>query len=140
MNGSLLERQAALAAVALLAALSSLAIGRGDDSSPTQAESTAPGATQAWVEASVGVYGPGLYGTRTACDIELTPDLAGVAHPVLPCGARIVVEYGGRQVETRVVDRGVKAEGQAFALTEGLANELGLSGTQTVRWRFSSGG
>jgi rare lipoprotein A (peptidoglycan hydrolase) len=140
MTGALVERQAALAAVALLAALSSLAIGRNDDSGATRAEPSPPGATQAWNEASVGVYGAGLYGTQTACDTELTPDLAGVAHPVLPCGARIVVEYGGRRVETRVVDRGVKVEGQAFALTEALANELGLSGTQTVRWRFSSGG
>ena len=141
MSGALLERQAALAAVALVAALASLALTRGDGAPASS--STAPGVPapgpETWFDARVGTYGPGLYGQSTACGQRLTPTLEGIAHGVLPCGARIVVAFGGREVETRVVDRGPKGTGQEFTLTEALAGRLGMSGTQAIRWRFSSG-
>jgi actin-like ATPase involved in cell morphogenesis len=86
-----------------------------------------------------GTYGPGLYGRTTDCQVELTRETRGVAHPVLPCGARIIVAYGGREVETRVMDKGPYGAGQEFALTQALAGDLGLQGVQIVRWRFSEG-
>ncbi len=140
MTGALLERQAALAAVALLAALTSLALGRGGDATRATGETRdfRPGA-QTWNEATVGTYGPGLYGETTACGQRLTQQLEGIAHGVLPCGARIVVSFGGREVDTRVIDRGPKGTGQEFSLTEALAGRLGLAGLQQIRWRFSSG-
>lgn len=140
MSGALIERQAALAAVALLAALASLALTRGDDASgpSTASRPPAPPGTT-WYDATVGTYGPGLYGQTTACGRRLAPTLEGVAHGVLPCGARIVVSFGGREVETQVVDRGPKGEGQEFSLTEALAGKLGVTGIQTIRWRFSEG-
>jgi rare lipoprotein A (RlpA)-like double-psi beta-barrel protein len=142
MSGALLERQAALAAVALVAALASLALTRGDGT-PASSPSTAPGVPavgpEEWFDARVGTYGPGLYGQTTACGQRLTQALEGVAHGVLPCGARIVVSFGGREVETRVVDRGPKGTGQEFSLTEALAGKLGMSGIETIRWRFSAG-
>ena len=142
MSGALVERQAALAAVALLAALASLALTRGGDSTPAPADSSpsaGPAGTETWYDATVGTYGPGLYGRETTCGEELTPQLKGVAHGVLPCGARIVVSYAGREVDTRVVDRGPKGTGQEFTLTEALAAKLGVSGIQPIRWRFSTG-
>jgi len=141
VSGALIERQAALAAVALLAALASLALTRGDGptaSAPTPVEPGGTGA-ETWYEATVGSYGPGLYDRTTACGERLTQTLEGVAHGVLPCGARIVVSFGGREVDTRVVDRGPKGTGQEFSLTQALAGRLGVSGIQTIRWRFSSG-
>jgi hypothetical protein len=137
------ERQLALAGVALVSALASLALTRPDDGGEPAAAAAAadvPPAAQTWSEAAVGTYGPGLYGRPTECGIELTASTRGVSHPVLPCGARIVVAHGGRETDTRVIDRRSFGQGQAFALTEALGGDLGISGVQLVRWRFAPGG
>ena len=139
MNAKLLERQVALAGVALLAALGSLALGREsapEAVAPPVAAEPAPPAVGRWYEAPVGTYGPGFYGRTTACGVSLERSTKGIAHPILPCGARIVIEFGGKSVETRVVDRGPYGPGRDFALTQALAEELGLSGVRIVRWRF----
>jgi hypothetical protein len=139
VNAKLLERQVALAGVALLAVLGSLALGRADPGeapSASEAVPPAPPAVGRWYEAPVGAYGPGFYGRTTSCGVQLTPRTRGVAHPILPCGARLVVAFGGRTVETAVVDRGPYGPGREFALTQALAEELGLSGVRIVRWRF----
>ena len=139
MNAKLLERQVALAGVALLAAVGSLALGReapvDAPEVPVSAE-PAPPAVGRWYEAPVGTYGPGFYGRTTTCGVTLERSTKGVAHPILPCGARIVIAFGGNTVETRVLDRGPYGAGRDFALTQALAEELGLSGVRIVRWRF----
>ena len=77
-------------------------------------------------------------GTRTsACGVKIGPATVGVAHPRLPCGVRIVVEFHGTDVTTRVIDRGAVVPGHDFDLTQALARELGLQGTQTIHWRFA---
>ena len=48
---------------------------------------------------------------KSACGVLITPDTAGVAHPVLPCGAKIYIEFGGKQVLTQVIDHGHTAPG-----------------------------
>jgi hypothetical protein len=139
VNAKLLERQVALAGVALLAALGSLALGRSGAESAPEALPVVPPAPPAvgrWYEAPVGTYGPGFFGRTTSCGVALTRSTKGVAHPILPCGARLVVAFGGRTVETAVVDRGPYGPGREFALTQALAEELGLSGVRIVRWRF----
>ena len=78
-------------------------------------------------------------GGTTTCGAELTRELRGIVHPVLPCGARIVVAFGGREAETEVIDQGPVGAGEEFSLTAPLAAELGVDGLQTVRWRFSTG-
>jgi hypothetical protein len=139
VNARLLERQIALAAFALLTILATLALferGRGGETTSSLAP---PPAAGTWYEAAAGTLGQDFYGRTTTCDVTLTPRTQGVAHPVLPCGARIVVSHDGREVDTRVVDRAVYGSGQGLALTQALADELGVTGVETVRWRFSSG-
>ena len=139
MNRRLLERQLALGGVALLAVLGTLALGRATEAEPpARPPVEAPPVAGRWYEAPVGTYGPGLFGRTTDCQVRLTRATRGVAHPVLPCGARIVVAYGGREVDTRVIDKGPFGTRQEFALTQALASDLGLSGVQIVRWRFSA--
>ncbi len=138
MNTQLVERQIVLAGVALVATLATLALHRVGGGAEQPAEPP-PRAAATWYEATVGTFGRGSYGGVTTCDVTLTRALRGVAHPVLPCGARLVVAYGGREAETRVVDRATYGPGQEFALTDALASDLGLTGVATVRWRFSSG-
>src|SRR4051794_40197989 len=50
-------------------------------------------------------YGPGFFGHTTACGLELTPELVGVAHRTLPCGTNVAIHYGSRTVVVPV-DRG----------------------------------
>ena len=139
MNAELLERQVALAGVALLAALGTFALGhRAAPQEPSRARAALTVAVP-WREAAVGVYGPGFYGRTTECGIRLTRRIAGVAHPELPCGAWIVLSHGGREVEARVVDRGSFGSGEEFALTQALAARLDVAGIELVRWRFASG-
>jgi hypothetical protein len=139
VRGQVLERLLALAAVALLAMLVSLALVRDDDDAGGEPASPPPTVAETWTEAPAGPVADDRYGGTTTCGAELTRDLRGVVHPVLPCGARIVVAFGGREAETEVVDQGPVGAGEEFSLTAPLAAELGVDGLQTVRWRFSTG-
>jgi len=62
----------------------------------------------------------------------------GVAHPVLPCNVKIYIEYGDKRVLTAVIDRGRDIAGPEFHLTKALADEVGLHGTQPIRWRYAT--
>ena len=73
----------------------------------------------------------------TTCGVTVTETTIGVAHPVLPCGAKILVEHEGRRTQADVIQRGPVATGQAFDLSPALAQALGVSGEATVRWRFA---
>ena len=68
----------------------------------------------------------------------LTGASLGVTHPVLPCGAKVLLRFGGDTVLTEVIDNRLKSQGRQFELTEALSRRLGLDGTQAVRWRFAS--
>ncbi|MEO8290853.1 MAG: hypothetical protein ABI649_07645 [Gaiellaceae bacterium] len=136
MSPVLLQRQAALAAAALLAAVGVVALDRSDAPADTQpAPSVSPQVR--WEEAVVGVFGAGRLGETTSCGVELAAETRGIAHPVLPCGADLVVSFGGRDLRTEVIDRGQVDAGRQFDLSEALAAALGVQGTQTVRWRFA---
>jgi rare lipoprotein A (peptidoglycan hydrolase) len=90
-----------------------------------------------WYTALAAPYAPST-GTKTsACGVKIGPATLGVAHPRLPCGVKIVVAYGGREVPTRVIDRGATVPGHDFDVTRALARRLGLEGTQTIHWRFA---
>jgi rare lipoprotein A (peptidoglycan hydrolase) len=135
MRSSLAVREVALLAVALLAAVGVLAVTesrRDHGPSGPQPEGS--------YTALAGSSGPAAFGRHTACGGILTPDTIGVAHPTLPCGARIFVTYGGVTVLTQVVDRGPYAFGRQFDLTDALARKLGLKGVQTIRWSYARSG
>jgi hypothetical protein len=133
MNARLARRQAALAAVALLGALGAIALSRlGDDS---DAAAPPPTAAVGWDTARVGVFEPSA--EPTDCGITVTTETVGIAHPVLPCGANVVVENQGRQARAAVVERGPVEAGAAFELSPALAEDLGVAGETTVRWRFA---
>lgn len=135
MNAALVRRQAALAGVALVAALTALALTRLEDGD--RSETAVPLNTPRWQEAVASSYGPGRYGQQTACGVELAPETRGLAHPVLPCGVDILVSFQGKTARAEVLDRGPHGGGSEFELTEALAQDLGLSGTQQIRWRFA---
>jgi rare lipoprotein A len=77
-------------------------------------------------------YGPGFYGNTTACGIELTPELVGVAHRSLPCGTNVAVRYGARTLVLPVVDRGPFGSEARWDLTEAAAQQLGFTQTDRI--------
>ncbi|MCA1689411.1 MAG: septal ring lytic transglycosylase RlpA family protein [Actinobacteria bacterium] len=74
-------------------------------------------------------FGPGSYGSRTACGEILTPDLVGVAHRSLPCGTMVDIVYGNQALSVPVVDRGPFTSGVSYDLTAATAQALGVSET-----------
>ena len=77
-------------------------------------------------------YGPGFYGNKTACGIELTETLVGVAHRSLPCGTQVAVHYGSRTLVLPVVDRGPFGSEARWDLTEAAAQQLGFTHTDRI--------
>lgn len=139
MSPVVVQRWLALAGVALVSALGTLAFSRGGDDETTRgADETVPAVAGRWYVARVGVYGRGFFGRTTPCGVELTRRTRGISHTVLPCGAKLVVAHGHREVPTEVVDRGAYAPGHEFELTTALASDLGVDAPTTVRWRFAS--
>ena len=125
------QRLAAVVGVAILVVAIALAVVlRGDH------KKGLPQPVGQWYTALASSYTPST--AKGACGIVIDSKTLGVAHPVLPCGVKLYVEYSGKQVLTQVVDRGPSAPGREFALTGALANLLHLDGTQQIRWRFAS--
>ena len=77
-------------------------------------------------------YGPGFYGHRTACGQTLEPSTLGVANRTLPCGTRVTLRYGSRQVTVPVIDRGPYAAGREYDLTQATKERLHFGSTGTV--------
>lgn len=131
MNAALARRQAALAGVALVGALGAIALTHIADGS---SEPPARPAVVEWEEAQVATFP--VTEEATACGVNVAPNAFGVAHPVLPCGAKLLLDYQGRRAEAEVVERGPVDPGRSFDLTPALAQQLGIAGEATVRWRF----
>ena len=132
MSGSPGLRAAVLAAVALVAIAVAVAVSR--HSSTT---SGLPAPAGDWYTALAAPYTLSKGRTKSACGVAIDTKAVGVAHPVLPCGVKLYVEYKGKQVLTQVIDRGPSVPGREFDLTRALARELGLTGTKTINWRFA---
>jgi len=129
------QRQAALAAIALLAAVASLAV-----TSPARHHKSALPPPIGSYTALAGSSGVVAYGKRTLCGQIIGPKTEGVAHPVLPCGVRLYISFGGRHVLTQVIDRGPYVPGRQFDLTPALAKRIGLIGVQKIRWSYAGAG
>lgn len=137
-SSSLGERLAFLAAVALLAGVTALAIvERRAENATANSVSSAP-APESWNVAFAGSRGPVGDAERTTCGQILTARSLGVTHPVLPCGAKVVLRLGHTQILTEVIDNKVVDPGRQLELTARLAKMLGLEGTQTIEWRFAT--
>lgn len=139
MNIGVIERSVALAAIALLASVGALALtgeGSGKNETSTGVQPVPVAAIGSYT-ALAGSRGAPRDAERTTCRRILTSRSLGVSHPVLPCGAKIFIAYGGTEVLTEVIDTRLKRSGRQFELTEALAQRLGIDGTQQIRWRFA---
>lgn len=139
MNPALAQREIALAGVALLAVVAALAVatlaeGSGERSAVVGSVAVAG---SGWYRALAAPYRVERTGKRTICGHRATSRLLGVAHPVLPCGAKLFISHGGTEVLTEIVDRGMGVPGREFDVTAALARRLGLHGTQPIEWRFA---
>jgi rare lipoprotein A (peptidoglycan hydrolase) len=127
-------RAAGLAAVTLVAAVVALWLTRagGDDS-----KHKLPPPTGNWYHALAAPYVATAKPKRGACGVVIGPRTMGVANPVLPCGVKIYIQYGGKEVLTQVIDRGPDVPGREFDVTRALAKTIGLSGVRSINWRFA---
>jgi len=133
------QRVLTLAAVAFLGAVAALAVieYRSHDASAGAAPSGAVAPGGAWYTALAASRGPAGDAEQTSCGLVLTAKSLGVSHPVLPCGAKILIRFSGDTVLTEVIDNKLKSAGRQFELTDGLAQQIGLIGTQKIDWRFA---
>ena len=86
-----------------------------------------------WTIRTATLYGPGLWGNRTACGYTLGHRTRGIAHRTLPCGTPVPVYYGGRLAIFPVIDRGPYTDGVSIDLTAAAARKLGMTSTAPVR-------
>ena len=143
MSPLLAQRQIVLVGIALVAVLVALGLSSLDDDAGSTSDAErrsvqAPGTS--WYTALAAPYRFPPEADRTACGQPTRPATLGVAHPVLPCGAKLVLEFDGTYVLTQVVDRGSGAPGREFDIVAPLARRLGLEGVQQIRWRFAAPG
>jgi hypothetical protein len=128
-----------LLAVALLAGLgAAAAIHRWHHHASGSPVNTAAAPGGGWFDALAATRGQPGDAERTSCGLILTSSSLGISQPVLPCGAKVVIRFGGRSFFTEVIDNRLKGTGRQFELTDGLAGLMGLDGTQRIEWRFAA--
>ena len=143
MNPALAQREIVLAGVALVAIVLALVIASLGDDGSSGASSDLPEAVPApveggWYEALAAPYRVSRDAPTTACGHRADETTQGVAHPVLPCGTKLVLRGEDTQVLSEVIDN-VLVEGcRELEVTEGLAEMLGLEGTAEIEWRFAA--
>lgn len=138
IDARLLQRQVALAAAALLAAVLALGVADWHEADPAAARTPAsvPAPGGGWYEAiAAPIRAPS---EPTECGYTVDSETVGVAHPVLPCEIKLFVRYGSTQVLTQVIGRPPPGPGRQFGLTRGLVRALGTTGTVRVRWRYAA--
>ena len=137
MTPRLAQRLLGLCGVALVAAVVAVAVTRErSHASGPALPVAAPAPGGGWYKAIAVPARAPKKPRATACGFRLTSKTLGVAHPVLPCGAQVFLELGKTRVLTRVIGRGSGAAAE-FALTQALADRLGLHSRQPVKWRFA---
>ncbi|HEY3524432.1 MAG TPA: septal ring lytic transglycosylase RlpA family protein [Candidatus Limnocylindrales bacterium] len=120
---------------------STLPVRRRADVPPARADggSVATGGSgRSWSSAGSSWYGPGFYGSGTACGQTYTRTIIGVAHRTLPCGTLIEFRNpaNGKIVRARVIDRGPYVSGRLWDLSRGLCEALHHCYTGTIEWRL----
>jgi rare lipoprotein A (peptidoglycan hydrolase) len=110
---------------------------------PTRPQPTVkPKATPkvAWhLDGNISWYGPGMYGSRTACGVTLTKKVMGVASRTLPCGTMVTFRNpaNGRSVTVPVIDRGPYVYGRIWDLSGGLCTYLDHCYTGSMLWSLA---
>jgi len=127
-----------LAAVGLVAAIAAMAIVAQRGTDEGAAALTSAPAPAGWNIAFAGSRGATGDAQRTTCGQVLTPQSLGVTHPVLPCGAKVILRSGNKQVLTEVIDNTLVEPGRQLEVTEALAKKLGIDGTVELQWRFAT--
>jgi rare lipoprotein A len=94
---------------------------------------TATFVVQVFSSSIATIYGPGLWGRRTACGEHLDRATLGVASRTVKCGTEVAVYYRGRELVVPVIDRGPYNSRAKWDLTEATAKALGVTQTATVR-------
>jgi rare lipoprotein A len=77
-------------------------------------------------------YGPGFYGSRTACGQTMNAGIKGVANRSLPCGTKVRLYYRGRSTTATVIDRGPYGGGRTWDLTPATRAALRFGDVGTV--------
>ena len=140
MRAVLGQRLIVLAAVALLAAVAAAAIVEQLDSGEGAAALTSAPAPAGWNIAFAGSRGATGDAQRTTCGQVLAPKSLGVTHPVLPCGAKVILRSGDTQILSEVIDNALVEPGRQLEVTEALAEMLEIDGTVELEWRFATTG
>ena len=138
MTPSFPQRLVALTAIAMLAALTAIAVVERSTSSSNPLGAATAEAPGGWNRVFAGSRGPVGDAQRTTCGQVLTAASLGVTHPILPCGAKIVLRVGDREVLTEVIDNKLVVSGRQLEVTQKLAGILGLDGAQEIEWRFAT--
>jgi hypothetical protein len=139
VTSALVQREVALAGVALLAAIAALAI-----ASPNQNSAGLRGLPQpvsptggSWYRTRAGP-GENAFGRTTSCGIPLTRASVGVAHSELRCGTKLYFQRGhSERVLAEVIDHRPVVFDRGFDLTPALAAKLGLHGVNWVEWVYA---
>jgi predicted RNA-binding Zn-ribbon protein involved in translation (DUF1610 family) len=134
------QRLVVLAAVALLAAIAAAAIVEQREADEGAAALTSAPAPAGWNVAFAGSRGPTGDAQRTTCGQVLAPQSLGVTHPVLPCGAKVILRSGDTEILTEVIDNALAEPGRQLEVTEALAQMLEIEGTVELEWRFATTG
>jgi len=138
VTASLEQRLTLLAAVALLATVGAVAVVEQQAAGDGSVSLTSAPAPAGWNIAFAGSRGAAGDAQRTTCGQVLGPKSLGVTHPVLPCGAKIVLRHGSSQVLTEVIDNSLAEPGRQLEVTDELARMLGIDGTVELEWRFAT--
>lgn len=138
MPAALGLRLVILAATALLCAVGAAAVVQQLAADDGGAALTSAPAPAGWNIAFAGSRGPVGDAQRTTCGQVLAPQSLGVTHPVLPCGAKVILRSGDTQILTEVIDNGLVEPGRQLEVTEELASMLDIDGTVELEWRFAT--
>jgi hypothetical protein len=137
VSPALAQREIALAGVALLAAIVSLALTSHTNHEKTTGLLQPMTLNGSWRVSLAGAE-PVEYGRRTNCSIVLRPNTIGVTDSVLPCGVKLYVQYrNSPEILTQVIARRPVPPGRKFELTPKLAEKLGIDGVQRINWVFA---
>jgi hypothetical protein len=131
------QRLVLLGGVSLLCAVVAIAAVHRSESGGGAVLTSAP-APANWNTAFAGSRGPTGDAQRTTCGQVLAAESLGVSHPVLPCGAKLVLRNDDTQVLTEVIDNALVEPDRQLEVTEELARMLGLERTSEIEWRFAT--